>query len=75
MCNLWQLALRNGREKRYSKNTWKRFVIKIKEMSEKLYDLIRVNSSVIGQKGEFQNECCKKTKQVKSSEKQIFLTP
>ena len=43
------------------------FVIKIKEVSKKLYDLIRANSMVIRQKGESQNECYKETKQVKFS--------
>ena len=32
-------------------------------------------SSVIRQKGELQNECFKKTKHAKFSEKQTFLTP
>ena len=34
-----------------------------------------INASVIRQKGESQNECFKKTKQAKFSEKRIFLTP
>ena len=54
-------------KKKYSKNTSKMFVIKIKEVSKKLYDLIRANSMVIRQKGESQNECYKETKQVKLS--------
>ena len=33
------------------------------------------NSSVIRQKGESQNECFKKTKHAKFSEKRTFLTP
>ena len=39
----------------------------------KLFECI--TSSVIGQKGESQNGCFKKTKQAKFSDKQIFLTP
>ena len=35
----------------------------------------RVKSSVIRQKGEFQNMCFKKTKHVNFSEKRTFLTP
>ena len=73
MYNLWQLALRNGREKKYSKNNSKK-MIKIKEISKNPYDLIRANSMVIRQKGESQKECYKETKQLKFSKKRTFLT-
>ena len=36
---------------------------------------LKLISSVIRQKGESQNACFKKTKHVKFSEKQTFLTP
>ena len=44
------------------------------------HQVVRANqkhfkSSVIRQKGESQNECFKKTKHVKFSEKRLFLTP